>query len=270
MKKFGMIILAVIVIVTSIACLTACSDNTSDFEYITDKGELIIGVTDFEPMNYKDADGNWIGFDTEFAEAVCAEMGLTPVFQEIDWDSKEIELSSKTIDCIWNGFTVTDERLENMDFTSSYMMNKQVVVIDKSNASTYTTLESLKDASLAAEGGSAGQDAIEDDEYLSQATFNSMGAQTDVLLELTGKTSDAGVMDYVMAMSYVGEGDYANLMIVEDISLAYEEYAVGFRKDSDMDEEVNKAMVTLYNNGTLTELATQYDIAVIQLMEIAE
>lgn len=270
MKKFVIVFLAMIVVVTSIVCLTACNSNAKDFEYVTKKGNLIIGITIFEPMNYKEnGTDKWIGFDTEFAEAVCAELGVTPIFQEIDWDFKESELSSKTIDCIWNGFTVNDERKENIDFTNSYMMNKQAVVIKTANAATYTSTESLKTAKLTAEAGSAGQDAIEDDTNLAQAVLNTVSAQTDCLLEVLSGTSDAAVMDYVMAMSYVGKGDYTNLMIVEPISLAYEEYAIGFRKGSNLDSEVNAVMLKLYNNGTLTALAEKYEIGV-QLLNLAD
>lgn len=261
--------LAVLIIVASVLTLTACNNNKKDFEYVTKKGTLVIGITNFAPMNYKDDNGKWIGFDTEFAEAVCAELGLKAVFQEIDWDTKEVELKSKTIDCIWNGFTVNDERKENVDFTKSYMMNEQAVVVKASNASKYTSLESLKSAKIAAEGGSAGVDAIKGDEYLKQAKLISVSAQTDCLLELISGTSDAAVMDYVMAMSYVGKGDYADLVIVESIDLAYEEYAIGFRKGSNLDEKVNEVMVKLYKDGTLLEIAQKYDIEV-QLLDLSK
>lgn len=98
-----------------------------DLKYIKDKGELIIGITLFAPMNYKEG-GELVGFETEFAKAVCEKLGVKAKFQEINWDSKEVELESKSIDCIWNGMTITDERLENMSITVPYMRNKQVMV----------------------------------------------------------------------------------------------------------------------------------------------
>lgn len=269
MKKLVIIVLALTLIVASVLALTACNSNARDLQYVTDKGTLVIGITDFAPMNYKDTDGKWIGFDTEFAEAVCAELGVKAVFQEIDWDNKEIELNAKAIDCIWNGFTVTAAREENIDFTTHYMMNEQAVVIKASNASVYTTLESLKAAKVAAEAGSAGQDAIEGDDFLKQANFVPMGAQTDCLLEVLAGTSNAAVIDYVMAKSYVGKGDYADLVIVDSINLAYEEYAIGFRKGSNLDDEINKIMLKLYNDGTLNALAAKYEIAV-QLLNLAD
>ncbi len=241
MKKFSITLLALSLILSLGIGLIACNKN----------------------------DEKWIGFDTEFAEAVCEKLGVTPVFQEIDWDNKEIELKGKSIDCIWNGFTVNDERKAELTFSKSYMMNKQAVIIKKSNASKYTTLESLKSAKLSAEAGSAGEDAIKEDDFLKQATYNSMQAQTDVLFELISGTSDAGVIDYVMAMAYVGKGDYADLMIIEDIELAYEEYAIGFRKNSDIAEKINEIMLELYEDETLLNLGKKYDIDV-QLLDISK
>ena len=105
------------------------ADADSDYKYIMDKGELIVGMTIFNPMNYKDENGKLVGFETEFAEAVCAELGIRVKFQEIDWDAKETELAAKNIDCIWNGMTITEERATNMSITIPYMNNKQVMVV---------------------------------------------------------------------------------------------------------------------------------------------
>ncbi len=102
-----------------------------DLAYIKEKGELIIGITLFAPMNYEDENQELIGFETEFAKAVCEKLGVKAKFVEINWNSKEIELNSKNIDCIWNGMTITDERLENMSISAPYMENKQVMVAKK-------------------------------------------------------------------------------------------------------------------------------------------
>lgn len=101
----------------------------SDWEYIKNKGTLVVGITLFAPMNYNDENGELIGFETEFAKAVAAKLGLEVKFQVIDWNSKETELASKNIDCIWNGMTITPERAENMQVTIPYMQNKQAVVV---------------------------------------------------------------------------------------------------------------------------------------------
>ena len=104
------------------------SEQDSDWEYIKNKGELVIGITYFTPMNYLDENGNLVGFETEFATAVCKELGVTPKFVEINWKTKEIELNSKNIDCIWNGMTIDDDRLATMSITIPYMQNKQVMI----------------------------------------------------------------------------------------------------------------------------------------------
>ena len=231
-----------------------------DFSYITNKGSLVIGITIFDPMNYYDESGNLIGFDTEFAEAVCAKLGLTPEFVVINWDTKEVELAAKSIDCIWNGLTVTEERKENMGFSQSYIKNKQVVVVRAENADKFATAESLSAASLVAEAGSAGESAIADDAALSQATYVAVGKQTDALLEVKAGTADAAVMDYVMAKASVGEGtDYADLMIVEGVELAVEEYAIGLRLNSSAVDKFNAAINELIADGTLAAIAEKYD-----------
>ncbi len=99
-----------------------------DLAYVKEKGVLNIGITLFAPMNYYDDANKLIGFETEFAEAVCAKLGVKANFIEINWDAKEIELNSKNIDCIWNGMTITEDRLENMSISAPYMQNKQVMV----------------------------------------------------------------------------------------------------------------------------------------------
>lgn len=111
--------------------------DTADWEYIKEKGTLVIGITYFEPMNYLDDNNELTGFETEFAKAVCEILGVTPVFQEISWNSKEMELNGKTIDCIWNGLTIDDERQETMQISKPYMNNKQVMVVKTENVEKY-------------------------------------------------------------------------------------------------------------------------------------
>ena len=105
------------------------AEKDSDYKYIMDKGELVIGITYFAPMNYLTDDGELVGFETEFAKAVCKKLGIKAKFQEISWNAKETELKSKNIDCIWNGMTITEERAENMSLSIPYMQNKQVKVV---------------------------------------------------------------------------------------------------------------------------------------------
>ena len=230
-----------------------------DWQYIADKGNFVAGITLFEPMNYYDENGELTGFETEFTKAVCEKLGVEAKFQEIEWDKKEIELNAKTIDAIWNGLTVTEERKENMGFSKSYVRNKQVVVIKADNKDKYTDEASMAGASCAAESGSA----IETSSVLSQNEFVGASAQKDVLLEVKAGTVELGVLDYVMAKASIGEGtDYSDLMIVEGVELAPEEYAIGMRKgDTETIEKVNGAIDELVADGTLKALAEKYGLA---------
>ena len=234
-----------------------------DWQYIADKGNFVAGITLFEPMNYYDENGELTGFETEFTKAVCEKLGVEAKFQEIEWDKKEIELNAKTIDAIWNGLTVTEESKENMGFSKSYVRNKQVVVIKADNKDKYTDEASMAGASCAAESGSAGQTAIETSPVLSQNEFVGASAQKDVLLEVKAGTVELGVLDYVMAKASIGEGtDYSDLMIVEGVELAPEEYAIGMRKgDTETIEKVNGAIDELVADGTLKALAEKYGLA---------
>ncbi len=239
------------------------STDGGDWQYIADKGNFVAGITLFEPMNYYDENGELTGFETEFTKAVCEKLGVEAKFQEIEWDKKEIELNAKTIDAIWNGLTVTEDRKENMAFSKSYVRNKQVVVIKVDNKDKYTDEASMAGASCAAESGSAGQTAIETSDVLSKNEFIGSSAQKDVLLEVKSGTVELGVLDYVMAKASIGEGtDYNDLMIVEGVELAPEEYAIGMRKgDTETVEKVNGAIDELVANGTLKALAEKYGLA---------
>lgn len=230
-----------------------------DFAYIQAKGTLVIGITVYAPMNYYDESGKLIGFDTEFAEAACAKLGLTPEFIEIDWDSKELELAGKKIDCIWNGLTVTEERKANMDFTTSYLKNQQVVVIRTEDAAKYIDTASLSGQVVVAEASSAGAAAIAAN--LPDADFTEVQAQSDALLEVkTGKAA-AAVIDLTMASAMTGEGsDYSDLTIAP-IDMLDEEYAVGFRVGSTATEKFNAVFAELISDGTLAALAEKYELA---------
>jgi polar amino acid transport system substrate-binding protein len=244
---------------------TTSSDTAAaqdDWSYIKAKGTLVIGYTIFKPMNYLDDSGNLVGFDTDFAKAVCEKLGVTPKFVEINWDTKEVELNAKSIDCIWNGFTVTADRKENITFTQSYMQNKQIVVIKKSNESKFGDKQSLAKANLVAETKSAGESAIQGDEVLSGASYVPVDKQTDALMEVKAGTADAAVLDYILSGAMVGDGtDYSDLMMVPNLSFSQEEYAVGFRKDSTTAEKVNEAINALLKDGTLSKIAQQYNVS---------
>ena len=175
------------------AAASAVSDADSDLAYIQSNGKMVIGYTVYEPMNYTDADGNFTGFDTELATAVCEKLGVEPEFVEINWDTKETELAAKSIDCIWNGLTLTDDREENMACTKPYVKNAQVVVVK--DGTEYTSTADLVGKTVVAEAGSAGETTIQEDENLAQADYVSKSVQTDCLMEVAAGTADAAVLD---------------------------------------------------------------------------
>ncbi len=232
----------------------------TDSAAITASGKMVIGITIYEPMNYYDEQGNLTGFDTDFANAVCEKLGVTPEFQVIDWDMKETELKSKNIDCIWNGLTVTEDRKENMDFTKPYLTNKQSIVINSKNAATYTDTASMASAILSAESGSAGESAIQADPELSKASYTASGSQADALLGLNAGNYDAIVIDYTMAKASAGTGDYKDLQMVEGITLMDEQYAIGFRVGSDMTQKVDEVIDAMIADGSLEAIAEKYDM----------
>ena len=244
---------------------TAEPSADDDFAYIQGNGIMKIGFTYFEPMNYMDDNGEFVGFETEFATAVCEKLGVEPEFVEINWDSKVMELESKNIDCIWNGMTITPELEEALTISDPYIKNYQVVVIRADNADTYTTTADLVGKTVEAEAGSAGETAISEDENLSQATYVSVTKQTDALLEVKTGAADAAVMDFVLANAMVGQGDYADLAVIPDLQLSVEEYGIGFRKDSTAAEKVNAAIQALIDDGTLNTLAEKYGLAELLL-----
>ena len=243
------------------ASSAAASDAASDLDYIKEKGSIVIGYTVYEPMNYTDADGNFTGFDTELATAVCEKLGVEPEFVEINWDTKVVELDAKSIDCIWNGMTLTEDIMANTATTKAYAKNAQVVVVK--DGTDYTSTADLADKTVVAEAGSAGEAAIQGDENLSKADYVSKSVQTDCLMEVAAGTADAAVLDLTLANAMIGEGtDYASLKIVDELNA--EEYGVAFRKGSDAAEAVNAAFDELTADGTMQALADKYDLALAE------
>ncbi len=257
MKKVLSFALCAIMALTVGGCKSDDSKkSSSDFQYITDKGNIIVGITDYAPMDYKDDDGNWTGFDAEFAQAVGKKMGVKVEFMEINWDNKFLELNAKSIDCVWNGMTITDEVLKNTSCSAPYVKNEQVVVMKADKVSKYTDVNSMKELTFSAESGSAGEAAAND------AGFNvtAVSAQSDALMEVASGSVDACVIDGTMAAAMTGEGtSYKDLK--SSIVLTTEEYGVGFRKDSDMTEKFNTYMDELKKDGTLTDLAEKYELS---------
>lgn len=175
------------------------TNGDSDVEYVKNKGKLVVGITEFEPMDYKDANGNWIGFDADMATAFAKEIGVDVEFVLIDWDNKIMELNGKSIDCVWNGMTLTDEVKSSMECSIPYCSNKQVVVVRADVADKYQTVEACKDLSFAVEAGSAGENVAKDNGY----KYTAVKDQATALMEVRSGTSDAAIIDLTMAKAMI-------------------------------------------------------------------
>ena len=227
----------------------------SEVAAIQSKGTLVVGITDFAPMDYKDADGNWIGFDADMAKAFAESLGVAVEFVEIDWDNKVLELNSQAIDCVWNGMTLTDEVTSAMECSNAYCNNAQVVIVPADKADQYQTVEACADLAFAVEAGSAGEAEVTALGY----SCTPVKAQSDALMEVAAGTSDAAVIDSLMAAAMVGEGTgYTDLTYT--VGLNSEEYGVGFRKGSDLAAALNDFFAAAYADGSMIECAETYGV----------
>lgn len=276
MKKFLAVLLAAVLSCSLLFAFAGCNkdaaENTSnadnsadasesDLAKIQEKGVLVVGMTEYKPMNYKEKGSDeWTGFDTEFAQAVAKELGVEVEFVEINWDNKFNELKSGSIDCIWNGMTITDEAKDAASISNPYAENAQVVVMKSSELSKYSDVESIKELSIAVEGGSAGEKAAAAAGLTNLVVSNT---QALALTEVTSGAADACIIDLTMANSMTGEGT-SNANLGFEIKLEAEEYGIAFRKDSDVTAKVNEIMAKLMNDGTLDKLAAKYEINLIK------
>lgn len=241
MKK---ILAMVMALAMAVCCFAGCGK----------KETLVVGITDFAPMDYKE-EGEWIGFDADMAKAFAKEIGREVEFVEIDWDNKVFELESGTIDCVWNGMTLIDEVKEAMDTTNAYCNNAQVVVVNKDVADKYQTAEACKKLKFAVESGSAGESEAKNNGF----DYTPVKDQATALMEVAAGTSDAAIIDSLMAGAMIGEGtSYADLTYT--VKLNSEEYGVGFAKGSDLTEKLNDFFKKAYDDGTMLEIAKEYGV----------
>lgn len=277
MKKILALLLALCMIFALAACGEAATDPSeapasdapeseapasdapaaeSDLAYVQDKGTLIVGITNFEPMDYQNENGEWIGFDADLAKAFAESLGVEVQFQEIEWDNKVFELDGKTIDVVWNGMTLTDEVLSAMECSNAYCNNAQVVILPADIAEDYPDAASMADLQFAVESGSAGETMAIENGF----NYTPVVDQATAVLEVSSGTCDAAIIDSLMAAAMVGEGtSYADLTYT--ISLNSEEYGVGFRKGSDLAAALNEFFASAWADGTMQELAETYGVS---------
>ncbi len=274
MKKYIALLLALILCLSCFAGCTKPADKTDGTgESKADETKtVVVGYTIYEPMNYKDESGKLVGFDTELAEAVFGKMGYKVIFKEIDWKAKYTDLNSNTIDCVWNGFTANCaddddgiQRAEKVDFSYNYMENRQVIVVKAD--STIAAAADLNGKQGAAESGSAGESYGKSFEG---ATIKGFDVQTKCIFEVNAGTADFAVVDAQLAKSYVGQGDYANLKIVDALSSDVEFYAIGFKKGSDLTAKVNEQLEALAKDGTIKNLAEKYGVATTAITDYSD
>lgn len=251
MKKFFALLLAVVMCMAAVSALAE-----TDLEYVQAKGTLTVGITDFEPMDYRDADGNWIGFDADLAVLFAESLGVKADFQEIEWDNKVLELDGKMIDCVWNGMTLTDEVVAAMSCSKAYMVNAQVIVMPAEKlAACPAEFDAAAFAGLtfAVESGSAGASCAAD---LGLAA-NEVTSQAAALMEVAAGTSDGAIIDILMAQAMTGEGTgYAALAYAYPLNS--EEYGIGFRTGSELADLANEFLAAKEADGTIKELLIKY------------
>ena len=255
MKKILLLLLSILTTLSMFGCGSNQSADLTDMEYVKEKGTLVVGITEFAPMDFKDKNGDWVGFDADMAKAFAKSLGVEVEFVLIDWDNKILELDGKTIDCVWNGMTLTDEVLAGMDCSNPYCNNSQVVIVPADKAEQYQTKESLTGLTFAVEAGSAGEDQVE---LLGLETIP-VKEQANALMEVAAGTADAAVIDALMAGAMIGE-DTGYDDLVYTIGLNDEEYGVGFRKGSDLVEKLNQFFTDSKKDGTMKKLAKKYGV----------
>lgn len=262
-KKLISLLLASVMVFGLAGCgktSETASQEDNSLQYILDNGKFILGLDDaFPPMGFRDDNDEIVGFDVDLAKAVCEKLGVELVLQPIEWDAKEQELSTKNIDCIWNGFSVTPERQENLTMSESYMTNNISLVVLKD--SQVASMADMADRKLAVQSGSSAEEVLNSDENAdfknSLGQVNPFSDYVTALMDLETGNSDAVLMDSVVADYMITDGgkDY----VVLNETLLADQYAIGFRKgDVALCDAVWNALKELKEDGTVTELSTKW------------
>ena len=267
-------ILALFLAILTTAALMGCSaqgDTASgsgadeSWSKVESAKQLMLGLDDaFPPMGYVDTEtGEIIGFDIDVAREVCSRLGIELKLQPIGWDSKSVELSNGNIDCLWNGFSKTPEREEEFNLSMPYMQNNQIILVKADT--DYQGLDSLAGKIVGVQADSSAQDALDKNEEFKNSLQEivEIGDYSKAVLEIQNGTIDAIAIDEVVARFYL-TNDPGAYRILEDadgqaVSLAVEDYVIGFRKnDNALKEKVEEALQAMADDGTLTEISMEW------------
>jgi polar amino acid transport system substrate-binding protein len=271
MKRITAVILAFIMAILAVGCSQSAGNNAStdnssadttasdnSWQKIADKDEFILGLDEnFPPMGFQDASGNIIGFDIDLAAEVCKRLGITLKLQPIDWDLKDRELNTGNIDCIWNGFTIKEDRKKNVLFSDPYMKNRQVIVVKADSA--IATLADCKDKNLGVQAGSSAVDALDDKTDFKSSLKNVVEFKDNMtaLMDLEKGGVDAVLMDEIVARYYITSENKAYKVL--DESLAEEEYGIGFRlNDAALKNKVQETLNAMAKDGKLAEISNKW------------
>lgn len=238
--------------------IAGCNNKSQD---AMDKETLIIGFDDtFVPMGFKDNNGEIVGFDIDLAKEVSKRIGKQVTFQPIDWSMKESELNSGKIDLIWNGYSITKERKEKVNFTNPYLENRQVI-ITLVNSKINSKVD-LKGMNVGAQNQSSAVDAINKEEELLK-TFKDGKVYTfetnnEALMDLEAKRIDAVVADEILARYYINKKGEGKFKILND-DFGDESYGVGIRKgDEELLEKLNEAFEDIKKDGTAKKVSDKW------------
>lgn len=261
-----------IAVVTLLACfamiLSACGDkksvakeaNTADtWSTIQKRHRVIIGLDDtFVPMGFRQKDGKLVGFDIDLAKAVFKQYGIEADFQPIDWNMKETELRNRTIDLIWNGYTITPERKAQIAFSNPYLANRQVLVTKK--ADNITSFKKMQGKTLGVQTSSSGASLLDQHpdklkKYIKNQTPVMYDSFNNALMDLDAKRIQGLLIDSVYANYYIQhEKDPASYRTIYG-GFTGEDFAVGMRKgDKTMKKKIDKAFVHLAKTGELQKI----------------
>ena len=252
MKKFVAKAVGCILAAVSVFSLASCNKQT-----------ITVGYTDYAPMNYTDENGELVGFDTELAKEIFADLGYEVRFKLIEWTNKYTEVDSGTIDCIWNGFTANCadddgiQRADKVDFSYYYMTNAQCILRLDSTADVDDKAD-FAGSAVAYEDGSAAEGFVAD---ITGANLKPVTSQMDAVREVKAGTAQYAVVDLLLAKSVAGKGDFATLTINQGIEIAAEYYAIGFKKGSELTAKVNEKLVEYAEEGKLATLAEKYGLS---------